>query len=306
MSTLTKRITLSDGAKLAYEVLGERHIGTKEPLVLVTGLSGLGDDWDRLSTVLATIRPVLVFDNRGMGKSSYSTPSNGDQITVESMARDLLELVAHLGWTEIALCGFSMGGVIAQQLIFLPFHPTNPTSLPFRVTHLILAATMAEVVRVVGKFPPVPKQKLTIEEKRELVAKYLPFQYDPLWVQQNPDRFSHKVEKGLHGRPSVTFVKQYKATGKFNLEPYYAKIPKDLSILVIHGKLDDILPYSCGELLLRRIPQAKLVEVGSKPGQVPSDQYGHIWFEYFDISVWRDVFENFLNDSGGNPCRARL
>jgi len=297
MSTLSKRFKLSDGAELAYEVLGEHHLGRKEPLVLVTGLSAIGDDWDRLSAVLACIRPVLVLDNRGIGNSTYSTPEREDRITIESMARDTLELIVHLGWKEIAICGFSMGGVIVQQLMFLPYHPANPTPLPFRITHAILAATMAKVVRVTGKFPPTPTKKLTTEEKRELIRTYMVYNYDPLWIQQNPERFNHVVEKGMHGRPAATIAKQYRATGKFDLEAYYSKLPIDTKVLVIHGKLDDILPYACGTGLLQRIPHAKLVEIGPNPGQIPNDQYGHVWYEYFDINIWRDVFEDFLKNS---------
>jgi pimeloyl-ACP methyl ester carboxylesterase len=42
-----------------------------------------------------------------MGDSTYS---DNDDITIESMARDLLFLLNSLGWNELAICGFSMGG----------------------------------------------------------------------------------------------------------------------------------------------------------------------------------------------------
>ena len=58
----------------------------------------------------------LIFDNRGMGESDkpimrYSTLE---------MARDILELLDHIGWTslrQIHLVGISMGGMIAQELV---------------------------------------------------------------------------------------------------------------------------------------------------------------------------------------------
>lgn len=58
----------------------------------------------------------LVFDNRGIGASSkprfrYST---------SEMAKDVVELVDHLGWTgkrELHIIGISMGGMIAQELV---------------------------------------------------------------------------------------------------------------------------------------------------------------------------------------------
>ena len=45
-----------------------------------------------------------------MGESTYANEDRDDHITVESMARDLLILLQSLGWKELAICGFSMGG----------------------------------------------------------------------------------------------------------------------------------------------------------------------------------------------------
>lgn len=58
----------------------------------------------------------LIFDNRGMGESDkplvrYST---------SEMAKDVLELLDHLGWTQdrgVHVIGISMGGMIAQELV---------------------------------------------------------------------------------------------------------------------------------------------------------------------------------------------
>lgn len=47
--------------------------------------------------------------DRGMGDSSLS-PKGDEEISIEMMARDLLFLLAKLGWEEIILCGHSMGG----------------------------------------------------------------------------------------------------------------------------------------------------------------------------------------------------
>ena len=60
---------------------------------------------------------VLVFDNRGMGESDkplmrYSTLE---------MAKDTIELIDHVGWTserQLHVIGTSMGGMIAQELVW--------------------------------------------------------------------------------------------------------------------------------------------------------------------------------------------
>lgn len=52
---------------------------------------------------------------RGIGDSSYSTPAEDDEITIELMARDLLFLLQSLKFSEVALCGYSMGGQSLTQ-----------------------------------------------------------------------------------------------------------------------------------------------------------------------------------------------
>lgn len=89
---------------------------------------------------------------------------------------------------------------------------------------------------------------------------------------------------------------------RFNFDGLHGKLPRDTQFLVVHGKVDETVPYYCGEEILRRIPWAKMVEVGPSPGQVPDLDFGHHWFEYFDVQVWDDVVERFLGHAqAGNP-----
>lgn len=88
------------------------------------GLGGLKWAWQRqtkdFSHKQADKYTSLVVDNRGMGESDkplmrYST---------SEMARDLLEVIDHVGWTEkrqLHVVGISMGGMIAQELVRLCF-----------------------------------------------------------------------------------------------------------------------------------------------------------------------------------------
>ncbi|KAF8205663.1 Alpha/Beta hydrolase protein [Mycena galopus ATCC 62051] len=117
-----------DGAVLAYEVLGSNHLGNALPLVLVSGMAMARADWRRLSAPWAQSRPVLVYDHRGIGDST-SPPGlspGEDEFTIETLARDLAFLIGHLEWKEAAFLGFSMGGTVTQQMLVLPYHPTDP------------------------------------------------------------------------------------------------------------------------------------------------------------------------------------
>ena len=93
--------------KQAYQVLNGNHANT--PLVMVMGLSGVKEDWAPLAEALAKNRPVLVFDNRGIGESEIPE----GPYTIQEMAEDTLALIQHLGWSTVQLMGISMGGMIA-------------------------------------------------------------------------------------------------------------------------------------------------------------------------------------------------
>ncbi len=97
------------GITFAYRRLGPRH-GT--PLMLLQHFTGTMDSWDpAVVNGLAESRPVIVFDNAGVGKSSGTTPDN-----VAQMTADAQHFIEALGFTSFDLLGYSLGGFIAQTL----------------------------------------------------------------------------------------------------------------------------------------------------------------------------------------------
>jgi hypothetical protein len=70
-----------------------------------------------------------------------------------------------------------------------------------------------------------------------------------------------------------------------------------MQVLSIHGKLDRVVPDLCRQEIIHKFPHARVVETGDRPGQIPDDQFGHHWWEYFDIRVWKAVVDNFLEDN---------
>ncbi|KIK58149.1 hypothetical protein GYMLUDRAFT_45343 [Collybiopsis luxurians FD-317 M1] len=289
-------LRLPNGVNIAYEILGTRFLGYRRPIVLISGLSIVRKDWSLLAQSLAQSRPVLVYDHRGIGDSVCS-PSAVEEISIETMTLDLLALLIHLKWKEIAICGWSMGGVVAQQLLVLPFHPHRPRTLPFRVTHVFLAGTRSVVLSPDqhGFQKRVP-QTLTPEERMKLVRTVLARTFDPTWLSQNQAHFENLFRGWLTGvRPAGTIAKQQQAVASFNFHHLLAYIPRDIKILVIHGELDQIIPYSAGRDIPSYIPSAKFMSIGRGAGQVYSPTFGHCWFQYFNINMWREVLERHMS-----------
>ncbi len=81
-------------------------------MVLLQHFSGNIDAWDpAVVNALAADRPVIAFDNAGVGRSTGQTPDN-----VAAMARDAVAFIDLLGFSEVDLLGFSLGGCVAQQI----------------------------------------------------------------------------------------------------------------------------------------------------------------------------------------------
>ena len=104
------RIVSAGGVDFAYRELGPK---TGVPLVLVTHLAAVLDNWDpRVVDGLAARHRVITFDNRGVGASTGTTPK-----TIQAMATDAVTFIRALGLAEVDLLGFSMGGMIAQVIV---------------------------------------------------------------------------------------------------------------------------------------------------------------------------------------------
>jgi pimeloyl-ACP methyl ester carboxylesterase len=115
------------GVRYAYRRIGVPADGTP-PLVLLQHFRGNLDTWDPLLLdTLAAGREVIAFDNAGIGLSNGTTPP-----TVTEMARDAIAFADALEIDEFDLLGFSIGGMVAQEVALLR---------PQQVRRIVLAAT---------------------------------------------------------------------------------------------------------------------------------------------------------------------
>lgn len=123
--TAETQYVVAHGIKLAYRRLGrDRGI----PLVMLMHFRGNMDFWDpALIDALMKNRPVVIFDNAGIGKSEGEIPT-----TLHGWALNAIALIDALGISQIDLLGFSMGGGAAQHVAL---------AAPHRVRKLILAGT---------------------------------------------------------------------------------------------------------------------------------------------------------------------
>ncbi len=86
--------------------------GRGQTIVLIAGYTCDSSFWTPILDELTKSFQVLIFDNRGIGR----TIDNGERITAELIAKDIIELIRYLGIKNPHIVGHSMGGTIAQCL----------------------------------------------------------------------------------------------------------------------------------------------------------------------------------------------
>ena len=95
--------------RYAYRRFGK---GARLPLLCLQHFTGTLDNWDPAVTdPLASDREVILFENTGLGRSTGKVPE-----TIAGMARHALAFVDGLRLSSCDVLGFSLGGMIAQQM----------------------------------------------------------------------------------------------------------------------------------------------------------------------------------------------
>jgi pimeloyl-ACP methyl ester carboxylesterase len=100
------------GICFAYRRFGKE---TGVPLVFMQQhFRGGLDHWDpAITDGLGRDRPMVLFDNAGVAGSSGDTPD-----TIQGMGEYAIAFVGALDLAQIDLLGFSIGGYVAQALLF--------------------------------------------------------------------------------------------------------------------------------------------------------------------------------------------
>ncbi len=95
--------------RYAYRRLGS---GSGTPLLCLQHFTGTLDNWDfAVTDPLARGRDVILFENAGVGRSTGTVPR-----TVVGMANHTLAFLDGMGVAHCDVLGFSLGGMIAQQM----------------------------------------------------------------------------------------------------------------------------------------------------------------------------------------------
>jgi len=111
ISTITAPTRFVDlsGQRYAYRRFGA---GSAPPLLCLQHFTGTLDNWDpAVIDPLAAGREVILFENAGIGRSTGAVPES-----IAGMAEHALRFLDGIGLSFCDFLGFSLGGMIAQQI----------------------------------------------------------------------------------------------------------------------------------------------------------------------------------------------
>src|SRR3977135_1866363 len=140
--TAPTRYVEANGTRFAYRRFGRNsgqttgpESGKTVPLVFNMHLNGTMDHWDPAVTDgIAQDREVILFDNAGISSTSGDVPPS-----VEEMAANAAAFIKALGLAQVDVLGFSLGGLIGQELAIAE---------PRLVRRLVLVGTGARSAEV--------------------------------------------------------------------------------------------------------------------------------------------------------------
>ena len=241
------RFVESSGIRFAYRELGQKG-GT--PVIFLHHLAAVLDNWDpRVVDGFATEHHVVTFDNRGIGASSGKPATS-----IEQMARDAITFIKAMGFAKVDLHGFSMGGMVAQEIVLME---------PGLVRKMILTGTGpagGEGIRTVARvtYYDMLRGLLTFQDAKQ----FLFFTRTSNGIRAGKEFLARLTERKQHRDTPIkvsALLAQLKALGAWG-----SKTSADLSkvrhpVFVANGDNDRMVPTPNSHDLARRLPHAELV-----------------------------------------------
>jgi 3-oxoadipate enol-lactonase len=240
--TPTKYVPVSGGVQLATFELGKG-----KPIVMINGLGASAHDWGPTAERLATRARVIIFDNRGAGQSTAPNVP----FTLEQLADDTAAVFAAYGFESANLVGYSMGGMVAQLLA---------ARRPKLIERLVLMATHAGAQSAIPAAPTalaafVPDPSLSREQ---LTRRNYALFVAPQFLEHNRDMFERMMTVRLANLiPLHAF--QLLAISQSERAALVRTIC--VPTLIVHGRLDPLVPFGNGEILCDLIPGAHFVAI---------------------------------------------
>lgn len=242
--------TTNQGVRIYWD-----EYGSGPPVLLIMGLSFSHEMWFRVLPSLQSRNRVIVFDNRGVGRSDVPRAP----YRMAQMARDAVAVLDAAGVAAAQVVGASMGGMIAQELAL--GYPRRVTSLLLACTsHGGLLARWPQLTSLEGPFLPAADHNQRLSWVPLLYSRSTP-----------KERIMEDID--AQSRCNCTRKGALSQLAGILLWSSFRRLPRiSTPTLVVHGSEDRLIPPQNGRVVASRIPGAQFQLIPSAGHLLMTDQ----------------------------------
>lgn len=256
-----------------------REVGEGPPLLMINGLGAHHAMWGALEGVLSGFR-LLELDLPGAGREDVPWRP----VPVRSLARVAARVLDHYGIERADVLGYSMGGIVAQQLAH---------DAPQRVRRMALVATTPGVGALQGDLTALfniitPVRYLSAGAYEKTIGSLVGgrARHDTAFVRE---------QSALRRRHAPTwrgYLGQLSSISRWSSLPFLHRLTPPT--LVVAGDDDPLTPLANATMLAHLLPQARLLVCRGEGHLIPLDP----------LSVAHAVLRDFLtaDDLAGSPA----
>lgn len=245
-----------NGIEVYYE-----EQGSGDPLLLIMGLAADSLAWMFQLPDFAKHYRTIVYDNRGVGRSSKPA----GPYSIAQMAEDAVGVLDTLDIRRAHVVGVSMGGMIAQEIAIR--HPE-------RVRGLVLACTYAKpdeaierhLVTSLAAFGGTrgPNGEIQVDVSKldpmMFFQQLLPNVFNAQFIMTELPKLMQVFSGALqYGFSMDAILAQVGATQGHDTLARLGQIKAPT--LVLTGDSDLLIPCACSDVLAEKIPGAKLEKI---------------------------------------------
>jgi len=266
----------ANGLRLYYEERGGGFC-----VLIIPGIPAVVSDCRPLLEQLSGDFRAIAYDNRGSGQSDKPD----EPYSTALFADDAASLLERLGVERAHVVGFSMGGMIAQELAI---------RYKDRVDRLVLACTHSGLRH---SEPPTPEAAEAFQHDTDSwsvrIRALARFAFAPGYPEREPSDFEAFVaKKVLDEQPLFAYRHQLMASVRHDAHDRLEQI--ESPTLVLTGSEDMVIPASNSVRLAAAIPNARLAVI---------DGAGHLFFVEKPEET-RRILLSFLLESDGPSTRS--
>ncbi len=222
-----------------------RTDGSGFPLILIVGYGSTMHIWESaMIQNLSSHYKVILFDNRGIGDST----TGSEPFSIGQFSEDTAGLLNAIGIQQAHVLGWSMGAMIAQELVLR--HPEM-------VSKLILCAPLCDANMFPPSYEVIQKLTDTSGTPEERGMRSISTLFPDEWIENNGQRIGEVFFRPMGIIPEETIGKQSMAIA------FWTGTTERLGeigspVLLVAGTDDCLVIPENSRFMSKKIPNAQL------------------------------------------------